>query len=193
MKYIGLLLILLAGPIWSQTDDKEQLKAIYNASLAQGKAYNWLNYLSNQIGGRLTGSVQAEQAVEYTKQKLDSLGLDRVWLQPVVVPKWVRGVPEFAYIESKPGITNNVPICALGGSVATPSAGIKANVIEVNGIEELEKLGRNKIEGKIVFYNKPMDPRHINTHEAYSASVNQRSSGACLLYTSDAADDAMNV
>ena len=178
MKYIGLLLILLAGPIWSQTDDKEQLKAIYNASLAQGKAYNWLNYLSNQIGGRLTGSVQAEQAVEYTKQKLDSLGLDRVWLQPVVVPKWVRGVPEFAYIESKPGITNNVPICALGGSVATPSAGIKANVIEVNGIEELEKLGRNKIEGKIVFYNKPMDPRHINTHEAYSASVNQRSSGA---------------
>ena len=126
MKYIGLLLILLSGPIWSQTDDKDQLKAIYNASLTQGKAYNWLNYLSNQIGGRLTGSVQAEQAVEYTKQKLDSLGLDRVWLQPVVVPKWVRGVPEFAYIESKPGITNNVPICALGGSVATPSAGIKA-------------------------------------------------------------------
>ena len=73
MKYLGLLLLLLVGPIWSQTDDKEQLKEIYNASLTQGKAYNWLNYLSNQIGGRLTGSVQAEQAVAFTKQKLDSL------------------------------------------------------------------------------------------------------------------------
>jgi hypothetical protein len=179
MRFLGLLLtILLVGPIWSQTDDKEQLKAIYNAALTQGKSYTWLNYLSNQIGGRLTGSVQAEQAVEYTKQKLDSLGLDRVWLQPVIVPKWVRGVPEFAYIESKPGITNNVPICALGGSIATPTGGIKANVIEVNGIEELEKLGRSKIEGKIVFYNKPMDPSLINTFEAYSSCVNQRYSGA---------------
>ncbi|MBT8292989.1 MAG: peptidase M28 family protein, partial [Eudoraea sp.] len=75
MRYLGLLLIiLLVGPIWSQTEDKEQLKAIYDASLTQGKSYTWLNYLSNQIGGRLTGSVQAEQAVEYTKQKLDSLG-----------------------------------------------------------------------------------------------------------------------
>ncbi len=178
MRNLGLLLLLIVGPIWSQTDDKEQLKSLYNASLTQGKAYDWLNYLSNQIGGRLTGSVQAEQAVEYTKQKMDSLGLDRVWLQPVMVPKWVRGVPEFAYIESKPGITNNVPICALGGSIATPSGGIKANVIEVNGIEELEKLGRSEIEGKIVFYNKPMDPTDIDTHESYSASVDQRSSGA---------------
>ncbi|MFC2147443.1 M28 family peptidase [Bacteroidota bacterium] len=178
MKNLGLLLLLMVGPIWSQTDDKEQLKALYNASLTQGKAYDWLNYLSNQIGGRLTGSVQAEQAVEYTKQKLDSLGLDRVWLQPVVVPKWVRGVPEFAYIESKPGITNNVPICALGGSVATPAGGIKANVIEVRGIEELEELGRSKIEGKIVFFNRPMDPTNIDTHKSYSAAVDQRSSGA---------------
>jgi len=178
MKNLGLLLLLMVGPIWSQTDDTEQLKTFYNTSLSQGKAYDWLNYLSNQIGGRLTGSVQAEQAVEYTKQKLDSLGLDRVWLQPVMVPKWVRGVPEFAYIESKPGITNNVPICALGGSISTPSGGIKANVIEVNGIEELEKLGRSKIEGKIVFYNKPMDPTLIKTFESYSASVEQRYSGA---------------
>ncbi|WP_297703556.1 M20/M25/M40 family metallo-hydrolase [uncultured Eudoraea sp.] len=178
MKNLCLLLLLMVGTVWSQTDDKEQFKAIYNTSLTQGKAYNWLNYLSNQIGGRLSGSVQAELAVKYTKQKLDSLGLDRVWLQPVMVPKWVRGVPEFAYIESKPGITNNVPICALGGSVATPSGGIKANVIEVSGIEELEKLGRSKIEGKIVFYNRPMDPAKIKTFESYSASVDQRYSGA---------------
>lgn len=178
MKQLGLLLLLLSQQAFSQTTDEQQLKALYNAALTQGKSYDWLNYLSNQIGGRLSGSVQAQQAVDYTKVQLDSLGLDRVWLQPVTVPKWVRGTPAYAYLESKPGITSNVPICALGGSVATPLGGIKANVIEVNDLRQLKNLGREKIEGKIVFFNRPMDPTLINTFKAYSACVDQRYSGA---------------
>ena len=122
--------------------------------------------------------MQAQLAVEYTRDQLDSLGLDNVWLQPVMVPKWVRGTPEYAYLESQPGITNNVPICALGGSVATPLGGLKANVVEVQGVEDLEKLGREAIEGKIVFYNRPMDPTLINTFQSYSGCVDQRYSGA---------------
>ncbi|SDQ56662.1 M20/M25/M40 family metallo-hydrolase [Flagellimonas zhangzhouensis] len=170
--------LLVSTPFFSQTEDEKQIKSIYDKALTNGKAYDWLNYLSNQIGGRLSGSVQAQEAVDYTKAQLDSLGLDRVWLQPVMVPKWVRGVPEFAYFETKPGLTTNVPICALGGSVSTPSGGLKANIVEVQGIEELEKLGRDKIEGKIVFYNRPMEPTLINTFTAYSGCVDQRSTGA---------------
>ncbi len=178
MKKIGIALLLITTQNFAQTTDEKQLKAIYAAALTQGKAYDWLNHLSNQIGGRLSGSVQAQQAVDYTKAQLDSLGLDRVWLQPVMVPKWVRGAPEFAYVESNPGMTNNVPICALGGSVATPFGGIKANVIEVKALEELKTLGREKIEGKIVFFNRPMDPTNINTFQSYSGCVDQRYSGA---------------
>ncbi|MEM7484642.1 MAG: M20/M25/M40 family metallo-hydrolase [Bacteroidota bacterium] len=179
MRVIVLMAILLVStPFFSQTDDEKQLKAIYDKALTNGKAYDWLNYLSNQIGGRLSGSVQAQQAVDYTKKQLDSIGLDRVWLQPVMVPKWVRGTPEFAYVETKPGLTTNVPICALGGSVATPDGGLKANIVEVQGIEDLEKLGKDKIAGKIVFYNRPMDPTKISTFSAYSGCVDQRYSGA---------------
>lgn len=180
MKF-KILLVLFWGcslVIIAQSEDEKQLRAIYDMALTNGKAYSWLNYLSNQIGGRLSGSVQAQEAVEYTKRQMDSLGLDRVWLQPVMVPKWVRGTPEFAYIETRPGITTNVPICALGGSVATPDGGLKAKVIEVQGIEDLEKLGREKIAGKLVFYNRPMDPKQISTFSAYSSCVNQRYSGA---------------
>ena len=173
-----ILLVLLAFQAYAQSEDEKQIKAFYDTALTQGDAYQWLNYLSNQIGGRLSGSVQAEQAVNYTRSQLDSLGLDRVWLQPVMVPKWVRGTPEFAYIESKPGLTNNVPVCALGGSVATPLGGLKANVVEVKGIEELKKLPREQVEGKIVFYNRPMDPTLINTFQSYSGCVDQRYSGA---------------
>ncbi len=178
MKKIALLFLLSVFFGFSQTKDEKQIKLIYDTALTQGKAYDWLNHLSNQIGGRLSGSVQAQQAVEYTKKELEILGLDRVWLQPVMVPKWVRGLPEFAYIESAPGVTNNVPICALGGSIATPSLGIKANVIEVQGIEELKALGKEKIEGKIVFFNRPMNPTLISTFKAYSGCVDQRYSGA---------------
>nr|WP_298999608.1 M20/M25/M40 family metallo-hydrolase [uncultured Allomuricauda sp.] len=178
MKRTILLCLLISAVAFAQSEDEKQLKAIYDTALTDGKAYDWLNYLSNQIGGRLSGSVEAQQAVEYTKNQLDSLGLDRVWLQPVMVPKWVRGTPEFAYFETKPGLTTNVRICALGGSVATPDVGIKANVVEVQGIEDLEKLGKDKIEGKIVFYNRPMDPTQISTFSAYSSCVDQRYSGA---------------
>jgi len=180
MRFIKIILIILLSTyqVFAQSEDEKQIKAIYDAALTQGKSYDWLNYLSNQIGGRLSGSVQAQQAVEYTKSQLDSLGIDRVWLQPVMVPKWVRGTPEFAYFETAPGITSDVPICALGGSVATPLNGIKAGIIEVKGIEQLIKLGRDKINGKIVFFNKPMDPTLISTFQSYSGCVDQRYAGA---------------
>ncbi|NJB37475.1 M20/M25/M40 family metallo-hydrolase [Croceivirga sp. JEA036] len=178
-KAILLLFLGVIGLLSAQINkDQEQLRAIYDQALTNGKAYDWLNYLSNQIGGRLSGSVQAQHAVEYTKKQLDSLGLDRVWLQPVMVPKWVRGTAEFAYFETQPGLTTNVPICALGGSVATPDGGLKAALVEVQGIEDLEKLGKEKIEGKIVFYNRPMDPTQISTFTAYSGCVDQRYAGA---------------
>lgn len=172
-----LICFSLTLSIHSQTDE-EVLKKIYDTSLINGQSYNWLNYLSNQIGGRLSGSLNAEKAVAYTKAELEKLGLDKVWLQPVMVPKWVRGSKEYAYIETTPGKTTTVNICALGSSVATPALGVKANVVEVKDFKELETLGKENIEGKIVFYNRPMQANLINTFQAYRGCVDQRYSGA---------------
>ncbi len=158
--------------------DSIQIKQIYNEALTNGNSYEWLDYLSNQIGSRLSGSLGAELAVEWTKSQLDSIGLDKVWLQPVMVPKWIRGATEYAYIETGLGETTQVPICALGGSVATAPNGLKGGVIEVNGIEELKALGKEKVLGKIVFYNRPMQDELIETFKAYGGCVDQRYSGA---------------
>ncbi|MEC8830123.1 MAG: peptidase M28 family protein, partial [Bacteroidota bacterium] len=38
-------------------DDSLQLRDIYKTSLTNGKSYQWLDYLSNEIGGRLSGSL----------------------------------------------------------------------------------------------------------------------------------------
>jgi len=163
--------------IFSQ-EDANNIRSIYDNSLINGKSYQWLDYLSNQIGGRLSGSLNAEKAVYWTKSELEKIGLDKVWLQPVMVPKWVRGNPEFAYIETAPGKTTNVNICALGGSIATSASGLKANIVEVKDFDDLERLGRSNIEGKIVFYNRPMDATLIDTFKAYGGCVNQRYEGA---------------
>lgn len=178
MKYFFIVVALVFSLQVFAQSDADVLKNLYTTSLTNGKSYDWLDHLSNQIGSRLSGSLGAEQAVEYTKAEMEKLGFDKVWLQPVMVPKWVRGAPEFAYIETSPGTTTPVNICALGGSIATPAAGLKANVIEVKSIEELAILGKDKIQGKIVFFNRPMQEDLINTFEAYGGCVDQRGSGA---------------
>ena len=178
LRIIFFLFLSVALHAQPNPSDKEQLKTFFYTSLLNGQAYEWLDYLTNRIGSRLSGSLGAERAVAWTKAALDALGLDRVYLQPVKVPKWVRGSKEFALIETAPGVTFNVPITALGGSVATPSVGLKAFVVEVQGIEELKALGREQIEGKIVFFNRPMQADLISTFQAYSGCVDQRYSGA---------------
>ena len=173
-----LLIIFILFAQFSYTQDDIVIKDIFNTSLTKSKAYSWLDYLSNQIGGRLSGSLEAERAVEWGKAELEKLNFDKVWLQPVMVPRWVRGPKEFALIETEPGITFNVPIAALGGSVATPSVGLKAEVIEVFSLKELEELGKEKIDGKIIFFNRPMEPEFIQTFTAYGRAVDQRALGA---------------
>jgi|TARA_B100001559_G_scaffold51197_1_gene39596 hypothetical protein len=178
-NYKNILIILFLIPaLISSQDDKEQLRKIYKTSLINGHSYDWLDYLSNEIGSRLSGSFNAELAVNYTKSELEKIDLDKVWLQPVMVPKWIRGNPEFAYIETAPGKTIPVNLCALGGSISTPLAGIKAHVLEVQSIDQLKKTPRDSIKGKIVFFNRPMQADIISTFEAYGGCVNQRYDGA---------------
>lgn len=176
MKF-KLFLLLVPFCTVGQVTDEQMLKSIYSNNLKQGSCYQWLEYLSNSIGSRLSGSEGAEKAVVYTKNELEKLGLTRVYLQEVIVPKWVRGAKEEAYVnDTKSKIS--FPICALGGSVATPKNGVLASVIEVHSIEELNLLGKDKVKGKIVFFNRPMNPEFIETFKAYGSCVDQRSSGA---------------
>ncbi|MNQ08771.1 Bacterial leucyl aminopeptidase precursor [compost metagenome] len=176
-KTVFLAALLFNGiTLFAQSKDEQALKEIYKSALTNAKCYSWLDYLSNDIGSRLSGSDNAEKAVQYTKAQLETLGLDRVYLQEVMVPKWVRGEKETAYIQdNKTKI--KVPICALGGSVATPKNGLTAEVIEVHSIKELEQLGA-KIKGKIVFFNRPMEPENIETFKSYGGCVDQRYAGA---------------
>jgi len=176
-KTILLTALVLNGlTSFAQSNDEKNIKLFYKKALTEAKCYTWLEYLSNDIGSRLSGSKGAEEAVAYTKRQLEILGLDKVYLQEVMVPHWVRGEKETAYIlDGK--IKTSVPICALGASVATPKTGLTAEIVEVKSIDELRALG-DKVKGKIVFFNRPMNPENVGTFDAYSAAGDQRRIGA---------------
>ncbi|WP_031427545.1 M20/M25/M40 family metallo-hydrolase [Flavimarina sp. Hel_I_48] len=163
----------------AQTEqDSITLRKLYDISLMQGKSYEWLRTLTKDIGPRLSGSEGAEKAVQWAKKELETLQLDSVWLQPVMVPKWTRGAAETAYFTTTDSAKTTVPICALGGSVATAENGLSAKVIEVQGIEDLERYGKDQLKGKLVFYNRPMQADLIETFNAYGNAVDQRGAGA---------------
>ena len=158
--------------------DSIVIKNIFNTVLTNGQSYQWLDYLSNEIGGRLSGSHESIAAILWGERLMQDLRFDKVWLQDVMVPNWYRGEKEEANFTSNT-VKYNVPICALGGSIPTPTTGITGEVIEVQSLEDIESLGE-KLRGKIVFFNRPFDNTHIQTFKAYGGCVNQRYAGAMV-------------
>ncbi len=178
-KYVlfSALLFLTSTTTFSQNNDSLIIRKIYTETLENGKAYDWLRELTEEIGARLSGSPEAAKSVEWTKEKMIEAGADTVYLQPVMVPHWVRGAKESAYILETNGNKSPVPICALGNSISTPKEGLSAQVIEINDFSQLAKLGAEKIKGKIIFYNHPFKESFQNTFQAYGEAVGYRWAG----------------
>ncbi len=160
------------------TRDAQMIKRIYDEMLTQGEAYEKLRYLCKNIGGRLSGSPQAAAAVTWGQQLMEAYGFDTVFLQEVMVPHWVRGEKEVAHIvNSRKHGKIEVNITALGNAVGTGPEGLLGQVIEVKNFKELMALGREKVAGKIVFFNRPMDQTQIQTGAAYGLAGDQRRNG----------------
>ena len=156
-------------------EDVKVIKEIYDESLTSRDTYKLLDHLCNKIGHRLSGSIGASKAVEWTEMIMNSYSFDKIYKQDLFVPNWKRGDKEEVRIIGHKDEKLNV--LALGMSVSTPKRGISAKVVEVQGIEDIEVLGRDKIKGKIVFFNRPTDQRLISTGSAYGGAVDQRTAG----------------
>lgn len=161
----------------------QELAAIRDAALADDYPYQQLTHLTENIGPRISGSPQAQKAVEYVAEELRKLGLD-VRLEEARVPHWVRGVETGELVEypgQAAGTTQKIVLTALGGSTATPLDGITADVVVVNNFDELRGLGREKVAGKIVLFNFPFDKQKAAAGyalDAYSEAVTYRGNGA---------------
>ncbi|MET0404643.1 MAG: M20/M25/M40 family metallo-hydrolase [Cystobacter sp.] len=146
---------------------------LIGAALTDGHAYARLAELADGIGPRLSGSEGAEAAVRWGKRSFEADGV-RAWLEPVKVPRWVRGEGSARVLATDTRREQKLSVLALGGSVATPEGGVSAEVIEARSFEEVAALG-DKVKGRIVFFNHAM-----TESKDYGPAASLRSRGASV-------------
>lgn len=169
---VFITLLLFYSNVFSQSPSNFQ-----ETALSKGRAYEDLKYLCKNIGNRLSGSVNAQKAVEFGFAKMKDYGFDTVYLQPVMVPHWERGKTESCNLV-KGNKFEPLRVKMLGGSVGTNGKTISGEVVEVKSFVELEQLGKERLKGKVILFNRAMDPRFRDTFRAYSNAVDQRGDGA---------------
>jgi Zn-dependent M28 family amino/carboxypeptidase len=159
-----------------RADDAATLRAIFDEALVRGTAFANLRTLVTDHPGRLSGSKNLQGAVAWSEGALRRAGADQIRRQDVMVPHWERGAKESVSLIAS-GAAQPLAAFALGGSVATPAGGLEAEVIEVKSLEEVAALPPGAATGKIVFFNRPMDPAIVRPGTAYSLAVVARSRG----------------
>jgi Zn-dependent M28 family amino/carboxypeptidase len=153
-----------------------------DASMRDPYALDQLRHLTDNIGPRLSGSPQAQQAVEYVASQMRSLGAT-VTLEKVSIPHWVRGMETAELVEwpgQTPGTTQKVVLTALGGSGATPASGLTAELIVVDDWESLLAMPKDALKGKILLFNHKFDKELAaegSGFAAYGGSVMYRAVG----------------
>jgi len=159
--------ILLAAPAPLSDQYKDVSERLIAAAMADNDGYAKLSYLCDRIGNRLSGSDSLNQAIAWAAAQMKRDGLENVMTSPVKVPHWVRGREDAEIV--KP-VNHALTMLGLGGSVATPSDGVTADVVSVANFAALEALGHDKVAGKIVLFNVP--------YEGYGKTVVYRAVGA---------------
>lgn len=146
---------------------KADADRIIDAALAGDGAYRKLSYLCDRIGNRLAGSNGLEQAIQWSAEEMRRDGLTNIATPLVMVPHWVRGAERLTMTAP---VQRDMVMLGLGGSIATPKGGVTAEVLPVSSFDELERLGADRVRGKIVLYNVP--------YQGYGRTVAYRAAGA---------------
>src|ERR1700744_2392613 len=130
----------VAGPLAGKYGaDAER---ILKAAETDGDGYSALTYLCDHVGKRLSGTPQLNTAVEWAADLMRKAGLQNVRVQPVLVPRWVRGSESASMMykgEAGP-ITRPLHMLGLGMSVGTPAGGISAPVVFVSSFDALDAM-----------------------------------------------------
>ena len=161
---------------WSG-EDSAMVARIHAHTLGEGQCYEDLRVLCKDVGARLSGSQAADDAILWGAKVLEGIGAGSVRMQPVVVPHWERGGKERAWMRVDGGPQEPLRISALGGSVGTEGV-MEGEVVVFRDFDALDSLGPDGLEGRIAFFNRPMDPLMINAGSAYGGAYEQRSRGA---------------
>ncbi len=178
MKKICILVAAICPLISIASEDSIHISQFFNYEMSKGHAYDNLKLLCTKYPHRLSGSPMLEEAIDFCEELMLSYDFDTVYRQEVWVPHWIRGEKEKAYFIVD-GQKQSLNVCALGGSIATSTEGLQAEVVMIQSDEQWQVKGEaGELRGKIVFVNKAMASETINAFDAYGACWNVRGTSA---------------
>jgi carboxypeptidase Q len=170
------LLTIISLTARAQQEDSLLIRSIADEILVNGRAYENLRVLTKQVGARLAGSPGMVKAEAWGQKTLQQSGAEKVWLQQCMVPHWVRGGKDEAYVVNAQKKNPKLDILALGNSVGTGAKGVSAPVMLVNTFAELDQR-KDEVKGKIVFYNYRFNDKFVRTFQAYGDAGRYRGQG----------------
>jgi len=174
-----MVLLLTGFTGFSQKEDSVFIKRISDEILVNGKAYENLRHLTKQIGARLAGSPGMVKSEAWGLKMMQESGADKSWMQECLVPHWVRGGVDKAtsfHPNGKQIRKTTLDVTALGNSLGTGKNGVKAELLMVSSFDELE-AAKDRVKGKIVFYNYKFNDTYVNTFLAYRDAGQYRGQG----------------
>src|SRR5882724_10775442 len=127
-----------------------------------------LEYLSDNIGPRLTGSPQLKQANDWTADQMKKYGLVNVHLEPwTIAHSWTRGTARARIVAPT---EHALTIASAGWAPGTPGA-VRGPVayVDAKTKEDLAKF-RGKLKGAVVIYQEPASlspPKPEDVNEEY--------------------------
>jgi hypothetical protein len=168
---------------YTQNEDSIFLRRLADEILVNSQAYKNLRELTKGIGGRLAGSPQMVKSELWGLAAMKRANAEKAWLQPCMVPHWVRGGKDKAVavynsskvMNKKPPVKKELDVIALGNSAGSMKP-LTANVIEIKDFDDLIKK-RDVVKGRIVFYNYRFNSTFIKTFQAYGDAVRYRGQG----------------
>lgn len=122
-------------------------------ALADATGWKVTESLTTEVGPRVAGSEADARAVAWAQAKFKELGFDKVWIEPVTFPKWVRRSESAAVLGAH---SQPLHVTALGGS---PGGTIEGEVVRFAGIEALQAAPEGSLKGKIAFVDFTMEPK----------------------------------
>ncbi len=130
-----------------------QANVLRESALRDQTAWKVLESLTTEVGPRLAGSEGDARAVAWAQAKFRELGYDRVWIEPVTFPKWVRRSEALSVLGAH---AQPLRVGALGGS---PGGTVEGEIVRFPDLAALQAVADGSLAGKIVFVDYTMQAR----------------------------------
>jgi carboxypeptidase Q len=135
------------------------LTAIAGEGMMDSHAYRYLEELSDDIGGRVTGTPQAAKAIEWGLSRMKDIGLENVHAETWQMSRgWTRISGEAELLSP---VRHRLLVDSMGWTGSTAAGGVEADIVPVNINEMDEEIHQNSSHwaGKILLVIKRGESR----------------------------------